>query len=267
MIERIHERLGTTGFVIAIVALVAALGGTALAASGALSGKQKKEVEKIAKKFQGTGPAGAAGANGTNGKDGSNGANGSNGTSATTESFPGNAHGCTEGGVVVKSASPEVVICNGKKGTNGTNGQTGFTKTLPSGETETGTWALGVGASNFLLVPISFNIPLEAPLDSAHVHYVGPGETVAACPGNPEEPKATAGNLCVYQGAVSLITLIEGTETAVVRFIRPGSTLFEVAFEEEEQGSAVSGSELLLRNSDEEAEPSFGWGSWAVTAQ
>ncbi|MBA3867401.1 MAG: hypothetical protein H0X42_13840 [Solirubrobacterales bacterium] len=49
-ISRIHQKLGTAGFIISIVALVAALGGGAYAASGGLSGKQKKEVEKIAKK-------------------------------------------------------------------------------------------------------------------------------------------------------------------------------------------------------------------------
>ena len=58
MIERIHQKLGTAGFVIAIVALIAALGGTALAAAK-LNGTQKKEVEKIAKKY--AGKPGAAG--------------------------------------------------------------------------------------------------------------------------------------------------------------------------------------------------------------
>ena len=49
MISRIHSKLGTAGFIVAIVALVAALG-VALAASG-LNSKQKKEVKKIAKQF------------------------------------------------------------------------------------------------------------------------------------------------------------------------------------------------------------------------
>src|SRR5262249_32005248 len=30
-------------------------------------------------------------------------------------------HGCTEGGIVVKSASPEVGVCNGAKGSNGSS--------------------------------------------------------------------------------------------------------------------------------------------------
>ena len=44
MFSKLHERLGTAGFVVAIVALVAALAGTAFAAAG-LNGKQKKEVK------------------------------------------------------------------------------------------------------------------------------------------------------------------------------------------------------------------------------
>jgi hypothetical protein len=48
MLRRVHQKLGTAGFVISIVALVAALGGGAYAASGSLSGKQKQEVSKIA---------------------------------------------------------------------------------------------------------------------------------------------------------------------------------------------------------------------------
>ncbi|HVV72142.1 MAG TPA: hypothetical protein VHI52_11700 [Verrucomicrobiae bacterium] len=61
-IQRIHQKLGTAGLIVAIVALVAALAGGAYAAGGGLSGKQKKEVTKIAQveaeKFAGDGSAG-----------------------------------------------------------------------------------------------------------------------------------------------------------------------------------------------------------------
>ena len=79
-ISRIHQKLGTAGFVISIVALVAAMGGGAYAASGGLNGKQKKEVEKIAKKYAGKpGAAGPAGSNGSNGAKGDTGATGAEG--------------------------------------------------------------------------------------------------------------------------------------------------------------------------------------------
>ena len=51
MFSRIHEQLGTAGFVISIVALVFAMAGGAIAANGGLNGKQKKEVKKFAKKY------------------------------------------------------------------------------------------------------------------------------------------------------------------------------------------------------------------------
>ena len=56
MISKLHNRLGTAGFVVAIIALVAALSGGAYAAQQAnLSKQQKKEVKKIALGVQGQG--------------------------------------------------------------------------------------------------------------------------------------------------------------------------------------------------------------------
>jgi hypothetical protein len=65
-IRKVHEKLGTAGFIISIVALVAAMGGGAYAASGGLTKKESKEVEKIAKKYAGkyAGKPGADGADG-----------------------------------------------------------------------------------------------------------------------------------------------------------------------------------------------------------
>jgi hypothetical protein len=218
MYRRIHDRLGTAGVVIAVIALIAALSGTAFAAKGALTGKQKKEVEKIAKKYAGKpGAPGAPGANGTNGKDGANGTNGkdgTDGTSATTTSFTGNGHGCTEGGIVVNSASPETAICNGKKGTagknvvvgtegtgtancngdggatvevqgeaatkqyvcNGAKGDTGGFggQDLASGATETGYWTLSTGGGD---TEVWVPISFQQPVNASlyTVHYVPVG--------------------------------------------------------------------------------------------
>jgi hypothetical protein len=137
MFSILRNRFGVPG-VLAVVALVLAMVGGAYAAAK-LTSKQKKEVEKIAKKFAGKqgpqGPAGLPGAAGAPGKDGARGPTGPEG--------------------------PE-----GPEGPRGLAGQTGFTETLPSGKTETGAYrALAGGAGTV----VSFNIPLPAALDTAHV--------------------------------------------------------------------------------------------------
>jgi hypothetical protein len=217
MLSRIHQKLGTAGFIISIVALVAALGGGAYAASGGLSGKQKKEVEKIAKKFAGkpgapgsTGPAGAAGAKGESGAAGSAGNQGADGKSATVTAI-------TEGGskcegragaeVKVEGATSGSVICNGKNG----GGE------LAPGTTETGVWSVGQlptvepsGTPSTAFVPITFSSPLPEGEPALTVIYrpeeedpvteePGFAAPTTECPGNAEEPKAAAGFMCVYQ--------------------------------------------------------------------
>lgn len=191
MLNRIHQKLGTAGFVISIVALVAALGGGAYAASGGLNGKQKKEVEKIAKKFAGktgaagaTGPAGAQGpqgAAGANGKDGSNGANGA----------PGAA------------------------GLPGAKGEPGPLVTqVPSKKTLKGAWSVG-GEGAQLLASISFPFAVSPAPNSVIVResgelgflvestgfkeaLAGQEAIEAFCPGSAASPEAKPGNLCVY---------------------------------------------------------------------
>jgi len=172
LISRIHQKLGTAGFVISIVALMAALGGGAYAASGGLNGKQKKEVEKIAKKFAGkpgapgspgsTGPAGPAGAKGDGGAAGAPGAPGKEGK-------------------------------EGKEGSPWTAGGV-----LPSGKSETGviTWGPPATGQTEAFIPVSFAIPLS---EAVAVHFLEPGDSTAECPGTQEVPEAVAGNLCIYK--------------------------------------------------------------------
>jgi Collagen triple helix repeat (20 copies) len=200
MLSRIHDKLGTAGLVIAVIALVAALAGTAIAAAG-LNGKQKKEVKNIAKQFAGkNGAPGATGPQGPKGDTGAAGKNGTNGTNGT----------------------------NGNEGPPGKDGKTGFTKTLPTGETETGTWALypmggrvfkkalseeecTTREEAFPCFEITYSegevsmvaMPLNIPLNSAPevIVYNKPG--TEECPGSLAEPKAAAGKFCVYvEGAV-----------------------------------------------------------------
>lgn len=182
MLSRIHEKLGTAGFILAVVALIAALAGTAFAAAG-LNGKQKKEVKKIAKQFAGKhGPVGPQGPKGDQGAQGPKGDQGE----------------------------------RGEQGLQGIPGETGFTETLPSGETETGAWSVGSRAKS-PLVPLSFNIPLKAA--PTNLYYVNEaGEEVftnsttfaretrpaANCQGSVEEPTAPAGAVCLYAASENL---------------------------------------------------------------
>ncbi|HEX3042787.1 MAG TPA: hypothetical protein VHP56_11935 [Solirubrobacterales bacterium] len=299
MFTKIHEKLGTAGFVISIVALVAALSGGAYAASGALTGKQKKEVTKIAKQYAGKpgapgaqGPAGAAGPAGPKGDTGSAGSAGAAGVSPAGTNFTGektvDSVTCKEGGTEYKGATTNLV-CNGKKGTNGT---TGFTETLPPNKTETGVWGggkteAGVAEGEFLRwFPISFPIPLA---DAPEAIYVGPTEASApGCPGrggakDPEEspesfpinetppnpqypeyhptiPRADPGKLCVYAGAL----FEEAAFSSFFKETFEGGTWFP---EPVASGNAVpqTGTTVVI---DCDLNKACGaTGTWAVTAE
>jgi hypothetical protein len=287
MISKLHDRLGTAGFIISIVALVAALGGGAYAAGGGLTGKQKKEVKTIAqteaKKLVGTGPAGAQGPagskgdTGTKGDAGAPGASGSNGERGlpgtdgkSVEVGPAGSH-CSSGGAAVQVAGePSTVqyVCTG----------------AGVGATQTGAFAYtGSGAAGFASTAISFPIPLAQALDGAHVHYLvfrenevtevtewmekkynalqGEFEYSAqtACTGSAASPTATAGNLCVYQAHE------EGTPLMGSNFISDPSKAGQIDILN--GGSAgTSGARIAakLNPTTEGYEPIGIWGSWAV---
>lgn len=231
MLSRFHNRVGTAGLVVAVVALVAAVAGTALAAGG-LTKQQEKQVKKIAKKYAGKpgapgvqGPAGQAGAKGDNG------APGANGTSVTNTAVPLANAKCEErGGAEFKvGTGTPTFACNGK---------TGFTKTLPSGETETGAWSVGIGTeTSFATTSLSFNVPLAAAPTAVHYNE---SETTE-CPGTVEEPEAAAGNVCIYAFNSENITF---------------KTISGFPYKWK------NGVNLLF----EQAAGAFAWGTWAVTA-
>ena len=211
MLSKLHDRLGTAGFILAIVALVAALAGTAFAAAS-LNGKQKKEVTKIAKKY-----AGKNGKNGATGPQGPAGAPGAKGDAGAA------------GGAGAQGA-PGAAGAKGATGATGATGPTGATGVfdfgvLPTGATLTGTWASplekGTTTGQELNVPISFPIRLAEELefkgesDENQIHIInaageevketggGPtgfGPPSAACPGSVETPEAESGHLCIYIG-------------------------------------------------------------------
>jgi Collagen triple helix repeat (20 copies) len=241
MISRIHGKLGTAGFIISIVALVAALGGGAYAASGGLTGKQKKEVEKIAKKYAGKpGPAGASGPTGLGGAKGDSGAKGDTGAAG--------ANG-TNGAPGTPGAKGE----KGAKGDTGEAGKTGFTKTLPSGETETGVYGFSNSDQPVFseaLIPLTFNIPLET---TGEIVFVTNSEseqgTNTTCTGTPLKPTAPKGVMCVY-----------GAEEAATGYAPPSFALALV-------GGEYTTSGTVMRFFAETAAASLQVsGTWAVTA-
>jgi Collagen triple helix repeat (20 copies) len=297
MLSPLRNRFGIPG-VIAVIALVFAMLGGAYAANN--SGGSKATASAKGKpgprgKTGKTGPAGptgpqgpagpagakgdagAAGANGKDGSNGTNGANGANGKNAEAIPFAGSKGPiggvtCTEGGLEVKSASATTLVCNGAKGTNGTNGTngtTGFTETLPSGETETGSWAFGRTAAGVteLEVPISFAIPLTAELGgsltgTSAVHYINSaGNEVilneefeleeiesTKCLGEAAAPTAVSGNLCVYAASAANATTFSGR---IRKASSPGG----------EPGADTAGAHLDFLVT----EGAGGNGTWAVT--
>jgi collagen type I alpha len=232
MLRRINQKLGTAGFIIAIVALVAALGGGAYAASGALTGKQKKEVEKIAKKYAGKpGPAGTTGPAGSPGAKGDAGATGATGVAGVA-------------GLAGAAGAP---------GAAGKNGLTGFTETLPGEKTETGAWVVGntpAGDHEPARAAISFSIPLASALPAGKVHYIKSGEPApTGCTGGTaSEPTAEPGNLCVYETRTQFLVL---------------SGIANPTSETEAAGSGATGA-MIVFNGEEEG---LAFGTWAVTAE
>jgi hypothetical protein len=204
MFTGVRRRLSYAN-VVATLALVFAMTGGAYAASKFLITSTKQIKPSVLSQLKGKagatgaqGPAGVAGPAGPQGPAGAPGAKG--------EAGAGGPQG---------PAGPQGSV--GAAGKNGTNGKEGSPwtvgGTLPSGAAETGVWglaqlpkALGSGG---LKIPISFTIPLAAPLDETHVHVIAPGagepgqEPVpVGCSltraGETVEVNAEAGNLCVY---------------------------------------------------------------------
>ncbi len=266
MISKVGQRITYTNVVLTLV-LVFAMSGGAYAAEKYVITSTKQIKPSVLKSLQGkVGPAGKAGTNGANGANGAqgekgltgtngtNGANGTNGVSVTgTAASPIE---CEPGGVKYTSASGTNAVCNGK------NGTTGFTETLPSGKTETGDWFTHATASGttFQHVLISFPMPLKAEaedaavhpegpvLGAAKVHYIKAGETsVAECTGSTFEPKAEAGNLCIYEN--------QSSEASYVSSKSLGGNAVE--------GVASTGTLITFKTTEEEG---VAFGTWAVTA-
>ncbi|MDX6600909.1 MAG: hypothetical protein QOF13_111 [Solirubrobacterales bacterium] len=273
MFSTLRTRFGIPG-VISVMALVFAMLGGAYASQSSNNGGKATVSAKAKKGPRGpkgpkgdTGPAGPQGPAGAPGAKGDAGANGSNG--ATGPTGPTGAKGAT-----------------GAAGAIGPTGFSGFTATLPSGKTETGTFAYAAELvpGRTLYVPISLSIPLASPLGAGKVHLitadgskeivvnestqVGEEITPTGCgsaltpTGTAANPAAAPGNLCVYvtasepgmkDHAGSNLIVDPSVECeglgCLTELGGPGS------------GAGVSGARLQAINS-----PEWGYGTWAVTA-
>lgn len=287
--------------VTATLALVFAMSGGAYAASKYLITSTKQIKPSVLAQLKGkagkAGPAGAqgpAGAAGEKGAPGANGANGKDGAPGTpgesvtnTALAKNNAH-CKEGGAELKVGSGTATYaCTGEKGAQGPEGN--IKATLSSGKTETGSWVIPENNPNGTLVhaPISFAIPLAAPLTNGaepeaclqnpptagcHVHYINvKGEeevtffgpiaktVVGACLGSAEAPTATPGNLCIYTGEMSAtggLNAVGGSSNEYIWAAGAPAGLI---------GASTTGAVLSVTFA--ETTKNDAHGTWAVTAE
>lgn len=226
------------------MALVLAMSGGAFAARHYIITSTNQISPKVLKSLRGRrgpgGPAGPAGPAGPQGPQGAKGDTGSAGEKGTAgESVVGKTVATTEkskceglGGAEYAVGGKATTVCNGAPWSAG--------GTLPKGKTETGAWF--VSAAGGSAGGISFAIPLPTPLGPGQVHIITSKTT--ECPGTAEEPKALAGNLCVYESA----TANEG----------PLSFITNPDFEE---GAGTTGAILVSLSGN------FVHGSFAVTAE
>jgi hypothetical protein len=216
--------------VVATFALVFAMSGGALAATHYLITSKSQIKPSVYNALKGkpgaagaagkagvtgaTGPQGPTGATGPQGPGGSNGSNGSNGESVTTAALKKGEGGCTEGGAKFTVGGATTAACNGKAGPEGQLCKSDCV--LPPGASETGIFEVNTDETETVNVPLSFNIPLEAPIEASHVVvFTGGEEENPTLPtgcngkyykeaGNPEpgstleQLKAEPGYLCVW---------------------------------------------------------------------
>ncbi len=267
--------------VLAVAALVFAMSGGAYAISGqsnkpatksaVIATAKKSKAKSKSKSTRGpagprgpqgpaglTGPAGPAGPTGPTGPTGATGGtgpagnNGSDGVSVTSSIEPKGAH-CAEGGTKLVAANATTYACNGKEGSPWTDGGT-----LPVGSTETGTWGQDINNAE-TQIPISFPIPLAAPIEGSKAHVIGvfegEGEIKESktiekgeCKGTYMKPGAATGQLCVFIGQ-SAVT--EKIEIANLNNRPPAA------------GAGTTGAVLEMEGL--KAEGQLALGTWAVT--
>ncbi len=265
MFHRIRKHL-TPSTAIAFLALVFALTGGAFAATSHGGGSPRATaIVAKAKPRVKPGPRGPAGPKGATGATGAAGAAGPPGT--TGPGGPAGAKG--ENGAVGAAGTAGATGPQGPQGEKGEKGLQGepgepasgggYPKTLPAGETETGSFVANFEKTGATFTAISFPVKLPLEIGVGEVHYVTVEEwgkengktPPAACQGTGGKPTAEKGNLCVYEGRHSEGAAI--SELAVTGFVKAASegssplgagttgALLRVAYEGTEEGVFLSG--------------------------
>jgi hypothetical protein len=181
---------------IATLALVFAMTGGAYAAKKYLITSTKQISPSVLKSLKA-----ANGKNGAAGPAGPAGPGGPTGAGSAGAAGPQGPAGAIGPAGPKGEAGP--AGAPGPKGTTGAPGATGFTKTLPKGETEKGTFAgtiYNAEEGNELQIPVSFPIPLS---QVGMAFYFNKERTEkeefeGGCAGSVEDPTAPPGVLCVY---------------------------------------------------------------------
>jgi hypothetical protein len=198
---RLGKSVPSPAMVVALLALFVALGGSAIAARHYLINSTKQISPKVLAKLKGNaGPPGPAGT-GAAGKEGARGKEGA----------------------------------AGKEGAKGQD-LTSHTP-LPSGQSESGHWAVANGSSTtgYVSTSVSFSQPLAAAIPAGHVVYNERETTSTHCSG---AGKADAGFVCLYaqeQSAGLTLNNIFGFKEASMSADQTG---FSIYFEDTAAGFA-----------------------------
>jgi hypothetical protein len=140
----------------------------------------------------------------------------------------------------------------GSAGAQGPKGDPGTSalSPLPSGQTETGTYAVGgpsYTAGSTFIDAVTFQIPLASALDSSHVVYVT-GASATHCPG---AGQAESGYLCAYE------TTHNSIDTTSLTLVDPTSS---------SAAAGASKNGFFVAVSSVGTNPFvYAWGTWAVT--
>jgi hypothetical protein len=207
MFSSLRTRFGIPG-VISVFALVFAMLGGAYAANNSSGGGKATASAKAKKGPRGpkgatgpagpagpAGPQGPAGAKGDAGAAGANGANGSDGAKGATGAA----------GVAGATGATGATGPIGPTGPSGGGGG-GWSKTLPSGETETGAWMLtNLKNDPEQVWPVSWSIPLTTTDAAAIQVHVTDTDGDGTCTGTSHNPTAPAGSICFYISENELI--------------------------------------------------------------
>jgi len=257
MSSMLRTRFGIPG-IVSVVALAFAMFGGAYAASNSGGGNDLASTSKKAKSKRGPrGPKGATGATGAQGPVGPPGLAGTTGAAGAAGKV-GDAGPEGPTGPTGPTGPAGIAGATGATGATGPAGPEGSPwtagGTLPSGKTETGAFAGRTDVNGLGIAAVTFAIPLAQPIENPsgeeHIHIIdvpaGDPVPTECAGGTIEEPKAAAGNLCVW---------VKHVAEVAVSGINPLGASAEI-------GTSRSGARLPFAG----AENSGLWGAWAVTA-